>query len=157
MCRSCTRAGDSRRLPAYAAQGKIFLPLPMHDERGRALAMFDLILADLRGMRLGARPRVVVATGDVYLGLARHLPEMTGADVVGLAFADSPARGSRHGVYVAGADGRVREFLQKPSARVARERGAVTRDGHVLVDSGVVSLSARSVRCLVRGTGGRAG
>jgi fucokinase / fucose-1-phosphate guanylyltransferase len=27
--------GDSRRLPSYAAQGKIFLPLPMEDDRGR--------------------------------------------------------------------------------------------------------------------------
>jgi galactokinase/mevalonate kinase-like predicted kinase len=142
--------GDSRRLPAYAAHGKIFLPLPMEDDRGREIAMFDLILADLRGMHLGDKPRVVIGAGDVYLGLARHFPDMTGADVVGLAFPDTPARGRRHGVYVAAADGRVKDFLQKPSPRLARQRGAIDKAGRVLVDSGVVSLSQRASLALAR-------
>src|SRR5262249_5104547 len=38
--------GDSRRLPAYAAMGKAFVPLPMEDDAGHQLTLFDLILQD---------------------------------------------------------------------------------------------------------------
>lgn len=146
--------GDSRRLPAYAAHGKVFLPLPIEDDAGWSLSMFDLILRDLRGVRLGedsGAGRVVIASGDVYLALAGHGPEMAGGDVVGLAFPDVPERGARHGVYVAGPDGRVLDFLQKPAPRAARERGAIDRTGRLLVDTGVVSLSTRATGALLDG------
>lgn len=146
--------GDSRRLPAYAANGKIFLPLPIEDERGDGRALFDLILADMRSISLGAPGgRVVVATGDVYLGLARHRPDLSGGDVVGVAFPDTPARGSRHGVYVVDSDGRVTDFLQKPSPEAARKRRAIDRRGRVLVDTGVLAFSVRAVSALLRGFG----
>jgi fucokinase len=61
--------GDSRRLPAYAAHGKLFLPLPRADEYGRGVSLFDLLLADLSSLSLGTAGRVVVAAGDDYLSL----------------------------------------------------------------------------------------
>lgn len=141
--------GDSRRLPAYAAHGKLFLPLPRGDEYGRGVSLFDLLLRDLSSLTLGAGGRVVVAAGDVYLSLGSQPLELTGGDVVGVALRGSPAAGTRHGVYVAGAEGSVAGFLQKPSVEDAERAGAVGPDGTLLLDSGVVSLSARSVGALV--------
>jgi fucokinase len=142
--------GDSRRLPAYAAHGKLFLPLPRCDEQGRGIALFDLLLQDLSTLNLGERGRIVVAAGDVYLSLASQPLELTGADAVGIALRGAPAAGAKHGVYIAGRDGRVAGFLQKPTAEKATLAGALGRDGRLLLDSGVVSLSSRAVRSLVK-------
>lgn len=139
--------GDSRRLPAYAAQGKIFVPTGMVDDTGRPRTLFDLIVRDLEP--LVPPGRVVVATGDVYLNLAADSPDLGGADVVGVAIPSTLATGSRHGVYIAGRDGEVLEFLQKPPPTTQRERGAV-RKGRVLVDTGVLSFSAPAVRRMLR-------
>lgn len=141
--------GDSRRLPAYAAHGKLFLPLPRADEYGRGVSLFDLLLKDLSSLTLGPGGRVVVAAGDVYLSLGSQPLDLTGGDVVGVALRGSPAAGTRHGVYVAGGEGNVAGFLQKPSVEDAERAGAVGPDGTLLLDSGVVSLSARSVGALV--------
>src|ERR1035437_160911 len=43
----CHSGGDSRRTPAYAAQGKVFTPVPSPARDGHAPALFDLILANL--------------------------------------------------------------------------------------------------------------
>ncbi|MFT3685363.1 MAG: L-fucokinase [Phycisphaerales bacterium] len=150
--------GDSRRLPAYAASGKLFVPLPRTDERGRDVSLFDLLLADLSTPELGRPGRVVVAAGDVYVSLASRRLALDGADVVGVALRRNAAAGTRHGVYVAGPSGHVADFLQKPSIDEAKRAGAVDADGKVLLDSGVVALSARAVGELTHAArmGGRA-
>lgn len=131
--------GDSRRLPAFAALGKLFVPLPATPERG-PLDLFDLILADLLSLPLDPAGRVVVASGDVHLDLRRDPPDLNAPGVVGLASPGSPHRAARHGVYVADEGGRVTDFLQKPDPDLSRRRGAVRADGSSLIDCGVVSL-----------------
>src|ERR1044071_8573873 len=93
--------GGRRRLPAYAAQGKVFTPLP-RDVRGREADLFDLVLDDLLGVPLPASGRVLIGTGDVVLGVARHRPRVDAPGVVGVAFPTDLERGSRHGVYEIG-------------------------------------------------------
>lgn len=141
--------GDSRRLPAYAAQGKVFLPLPREtaDGRGgeREAALFDLVLEDLAAVPLPDEGRVLIATGDVLLGVARHRSDLDRPGLTGVAFATDVARGSRHGVYVADAAGTVTDFLQKPDEATAAARGAIGADGRVLVDMGLLSLDPASV------------
>lgn len=143
--------GDSRRLPAYAALGKVLVPLPVRDAHDRTMTLLDVVLQDLRHVELGTGGRVVVAAGDLYLGLLYVTPRLDGADVVGLAKPDSLARGSRHGVYIADKDGCVRGFLQKPPPSEARAACAVDRVGRLLVDTGVLSLSPRAVSRLALG------
>ncbi len=145
--------GDSRRLPAYAAQGKVFAPLPRDvrtgAERGerawREADLFDLVLDDLLGVPLPASGRVLIGTGDVMLGVAKHRPRVDAPGVVGVAFPADVDRGSRHGVYVCEPSGRVVDFLQRPSAARAAERQALDASGRVLIDSGLVSLDPESV------------
>ena len=153
--------GDSRRLPAYAASGKIFMPLPFEDECGRAVTMFDLVARDLASLTWPAEGRVLVASGDVYLGLHGQNIDLSGPGVVGVAFATDVDRGSRHGVYVCDERGRVADFLQKPSRQTAEDRHAILADGRVLVDTGVVSIAPASARLILSAAGvdaaGRAG
>lgn len=145
--------GDSRRLPAFAAQGKAFVPLPLEDDRGRRLALLDLILDDFAGCRLGDGGRVIVASGDVYLGLRQEQVDLSGSGVLGVAFRGSLARGSRHGVYALDHKGRVRNVMQKPTAAAARSLGAVDRHGRVLIDAGVVAFDPAAARTLLRCAG----
>ena len=66
--------GDARRLPAYAAQGKIFLPLPCDipflDEkpwRRFPAALFDLLVRRLSLLPCPPEGQIVICSGDVLL------------------------------------------------------------------------------------------
>lgn len=149
--------GDSRRLPAYAAEGKVFAPVPRMGADGRPTTMFDLVLEDLAGTVLPGR--VVIGAGDVLLGVSRHAPDLSHDGMVGVGFPGTLEQGSRHGVYVA-SHGQVKDFLQKPDEKTARSRGAVDRRGRVSIDTGIVSLDAATTEewlraCGVRIVGGR--
>ncbi|MFZ4575547.1 MAG: fucose pyrophosphorylase domain-containing protein, partial [Phycisphaerales bacterium] len=141
--------GDARRLPAYAAQGKVFLPLPRSDERGAGFALFDLLLQDLASPTLGEGGRLVIAAGDLYLALARQPLNLGGDDFVGVAFRGTADTGTRHGVYVAYAEGHIETFLQKPTLEYAAASRAIDPEGFVLVDTGVVSLSSRGTGAML--------
>ena len=149
--------GDSRRLPAFAAQGKIFTPLPCETRDGRPADLFDLVLDDLLGVPLPESGRVLIASGDVMLGIARHRPRVDAPGVVGVAYPAEIERGSRHGVYVCDSTGGVTDFLQKPSAQTSVASGAVDAAGRVLVDLGLVSLDPAHVDKWLTAAGARCG
>ncbi|MFN0132701.1 MAG: L-fucokinase [Phycisphaerales bacterium] len=141
--------GDSRRLPAFAALGKLFAPLPGRYPEA-ATDLFDLILDDLLAVALDPKGRTLIASGDVLLGVKRDPPDMNGSGVVGLASPGSPQRAARHGVYVADFAGRVTDFLQKPDLATLRSRNALDRNGSALIDCGLVSLDPRAAGAIVR-------
>lgn len=147
--------GDSRRLPAYAAQGKLFLPLPRETREGSPATLFDLVLEDLASIELSREGRILVASGDVMLGVSGQRVDINRPGVVGVAFKTDAARGSRHGVYVCDEFGRVTDFLQKPSESVAASRGAIAADGSVLVDTGLVGFDAPTAANLLDAAGVR--
>lgn len=80
--------GQSRRLPSYAATGKIFMPVPvMRWGTGQRL---DQTLADLQARDYGrvlertlSLLRVLVTSGDVFLSFPSEWPEIPKADKVG--------------------------------------------------------------------------
>jgi fucokinase len=145
--------GDSRRLPAFAAVGKAFAPLPTTRPAGGPATVFDLVLADLLGLPSSADGDVFVASGDAVVGAGSERIDCAGDGVVGIAQAGSIERATRHGVYVARADGTVTNFLQKPSPAIARAADAVRRDRSVLIDTGIVRFSPRGAEALLRGFG----
>lgn len=145
--------GDSKRLPAFAAVGKAFAPLPVRRPSGAPATIFDLILADLAAMSAPAAGQVLVASGDAVVGAGRESIDLDTAGVVGIAQRGSVERGSRHGVYVADRDGLVRDFLQKPSAAEAKSKGAIRSDGTLLVDTGLVSFDPRAAEAVLHGFG----
>ncbi|MCE7974444.1 MAG: hypothetical protein DYG92_09025 [Leptolyngbya sp. PLA1] len=146
--------GDSRRLPAFASLGKAFVPLPVRDPWGRPVALLDLILVDLceaarRGLEEG-EARLVVACGDVYLGMGPAGVSLSGTGIRCVAFRAPYKVAARHGVFVTDHSGRVERVLQKPG----REDSAGLRHrGGFLVDSGVFSLGPETILRVMRGLG----
>lgn len=133
--------GESRRLPAFAAAGKILMPFPRNDGRPGSGTMLEAIVASLAGATRGAR--FVVASGDALVALDGVRLDQSG--LVGVAQSASIERGSRHGVYVKAGDGSVSDMLQKPDELEAREAGAIRRGRTLLVDTGVLSFDPESI------------
>lgn len=153
----CHSGGDSRRTPAYAAQGKVFTPVPCKGAGGQPLALFDLILQNASKLPLSGG--ALVASGDVVLTFGDDdLSQMdfSHPGATGIGYYDTLSQGSHHGVYVPGsrsgaADGKlfgVADFLQKPDETTARKAGAVTDGGLVAVDTGLVAIDAATCRTL---------
>ncbi|MGA1392306.1 MAG: fucose pyrophosphorylase domain-containing protein, partial [Phycisphaerales bacterium] len=138
--------GDSRRLPAYAAEGKIFVPMPDRHAvskppiRLEVPTLLERIVGDLDSIESPSSGGVIVASGDVWLDVASQAIRFDGESIECVAFAAAPERGSRHGVFVPGPSGEAERFLQKPSLRSMQEHGCLERDGRVLVDTGLVFI-----------------
>jgi fucokinase len=145
--------GDSKRLPAYAAQGKLFVPLPCPRIDGQPAMLFDLLLARLLQIRPPAGGHVLVAAGDVLLTFDPAELDFDQAGVVGVAYADQPERAARHGVYLADPAGRVVDFLQKPDAAELRAAGALDAMGCALIDTGLLSFDPAAVATFCRAAG----
>jgi fucokinase len=154
--------GDSRRLPAYAPAGKIFLPLPGVSGPLPG-ALFDaLVPAFLELPAPAGAGQVVVAAGDALVLFEPDQVRWAPAGVTALTSDATPEEASRHGVYCLGGGGAVRRFLQKPSPEQQRSHGAIQEAGRSPLDIGVMSFDARSAAALletfgvVRASGGYA-
>jgi fucokinase len=133
--------GESRRLPAYAPTGKVFVPLPVAGDR----TLFDLVLADMMGLRWPEAGGAIVGAGDVFFGLAADSLEMAPRGITGVGVPAPVEIASGHGVFVLGGGGEVARFLQKPTREDLAAAGALDGDGTALADSGVVSLTPEAV------------
>lgn len=145
----CHSGGDSRRTPAYAAQGKIFTPMPCTGHDGQPLALFDLILQTTRALPAPTHGNIVITSGDVLLTFDHASVDLTHPGVTGIAYFGAIERGARHGVYVPNGFGAnpqrteclpVLNFLQKPTEAEARAAGAIDHLGHLAIDTGLLSL-----------------
>jgi len=88
--------GDSRRLPAYSAVGKIFTPLPTE----KYLALFDVLLDNFMRLPSLDGGQVIVTSGDVLLSFDPDYVAYSDTGVTGVAYPDSPDVASNHGVYI---------------------------------------------------------
>ena len=142
----CHSGGDSKRLPSYAAIGKAFVPVP--DGKGGTVSLFERIVSNMERLRLPAHGMLVVC-GDVAPEFDFAACDFSRPGVTGVAYYDSPAVGSRHGVYVVGGNGSVASFIQKPSPAEAKAAGAV-RKGKVAVDTGIMWIDAKTCAKLAK-------
>ena len=154
----CHSGGDSRRLPAYAAQGKVFAPLPT-SHSGIPATLFDLILANAEQLPAPSRGQVLIYVGDVLLTFDPDAVDFDQPGIVGVAYPGSMETGSRHGVYVAsdhatqGGCLPVRDFLQKPDEATAADAGAIDPVGRVLIDTGILSFDPPTTAKLLKAAG----
>ncbi len=132
--------GDARRLPPYAAQGKIFVPVPAISQSGQPLTLFDRVLGDFYSLPRSKRGRLIIGAGDLLLRLEFTKPLLDRPGVVGVSCDATPDRGTRHGVYVTDQAGAVTSFLQKPSLETLAATKAISDAGTVKVDTGVLSI-----------------
>ncbi len=155
--------GDSRRLPAYAAQGKVFAPLPCDSAWDRQADLFDLVLQDTASIAIPDSGGVLITAGDALLGLWREHENISRAikgdglgqpvGFVGVAFKAPAQRGARHGVYILDRAGRVENFLQKPSIKLQRQLGALDQHDRTLVDTGIVAIDPATAAAWLRDCG----
>ena len=143
--------GDSRRLPAYAPCGKIFVPVPGESDSAIDLTLFDRQIPTYLALP-GPEARagqVVITAGDVLLLFDPSEVRFDRPGVTGLGCRAAPEQASHHGVYCTeGAD--VRLFLQKPSPAEQTEKGAVDRYGQSVLDVGVLSFDANTAVTLLK-------
>lgn len=132
--------GDARRLPPYAAQGKIFVPVPAISQSGQPLTLFDRVLGDFYSLPRSRSGRLIIGAGDLLLRLELTKPQLDRPGVVGVSCDATPERGTRHGVYITDQSGIVTSFLQKPSLERLDATQAISETGSVKVDTGVLSI-----------------
>jgi len=145
--------GQSRRLPAYAAVGKPFIPIPvMRNSYGGSArqVLLDIQLPGYRRVLRHAGPssRVLVASGDTLLRFANRLSPLPEADIVVMGMAVEPEQATSFGVLFIPKSGghQLVRFLQKPSEQTILD---IAKDHAFLVDTGMWLLSERAVLTLM--------
>ncbi len=142
--------GDSRRVPAYGPCGKIFSPVPGEPREGVISTLFDRLYPIFRDMPGGAKGagQVIVAAGDALPFFDASLVRFDRPGIVALGAYATPESASKHGVFCVAANAETRLFLQKPSPDEQRRLGAIDADGRSVLDIGIMSFDAATVRDL---------
>jgi galactokinase/mevalonate kinase-like predicted kinase len=141
--------GESRRLPTYAPEGKLFAPLPLPSS-----ALLPPVVLDAQlGLFLKYPWRhgeTVVTTADVFIDFdATSVPEERGP-VFGFAKPASLEQGSRHGVFRFDHHReRVVDYFQKAPVEVLAEQALIEGTGDCALDIGLVSLGPEAVRAFL--------
>ncbi len=149
--------GESRRLPPYAAPGKLFIPMPVFRwALGQRLdqTLLDLAEPTLQSLAQAAsdNARVMVASGDVLIRVEGELPPIPDADVVFVGLWAKPEEARNFGILFCDRNEpeKLVTFLQKPTPDTIR---AKSRDNVFLIDVGIWLLSERAVNCLMKKSG----
>ncbi len=146
--------GQSRRLPAYAPEGKIFTPVPVFRwKRGQKLSQNLLSLQlPLFEKIMDAAPdslTTLIASGDVYIRTEKPLQNIPQADVVCYGQWVDASLATHHGVFVSHRETpeRLEFMLQKPSLGKLEELS----DKYLfLMDIGIWLLSEKAINILRR-------
>ena len=146
--------GQSRRLPSYAVQGKVLMPVPVFRwERGQRLdqTLLDLQLPLYRRLMAMAPDNIhtMVVSGDVLIRTTQPLQPVPDADVVCYGLWLPAATATHHGVFVSSRQSPtvLKQMLQKPSVQTLKE---LQRDHYYLTDIGLWMLSDRAVKMLMK-------
>lgn len=136
--------GDSRRLPAYSACGKIFVPLPGASAAAVTPTLFDRLVEAFLALPPGPEGsgQMVVASGDALICFEPETVDLSRPGLTALAASAASEEASRHGVFCSGESDSVRLYLQKPPLKKQISSGALAADGKALLDVGVMSFSA---------------
>lgn len=150
-------AGQSRRLPAYAATGKALTPLPVlrwavGEKIDQTLIDLQLPLLEEILEKAPEGLNTLIASGDVLVVNNGRLPEVPKADVVCYGLWTEPELAANHGVFFIPrgeglSNGRLDFMLNKPSMSML---DTLARSHYYLIDVGIWVLSDRAVEWLRR-------
>jgi galactokinase/mevalonate kinase-like predicted kinase len=141
--------GESRRLPTYAPEGKLFAPLPLPSSGCIPPVVLDHQVGLF--LRYPWTPgEMIVTSGDVTVDFDTELlPEERG-QVYGLAKPESFELGSRHGVFrFDRSRSRVVDFFQKAGVDFLREHAALEGSQTCALDMGIVGFGPEGVARLL--------
>jgi len=132
--------GESRRLPAWAPEGKLFAPVPVASSTVQPPVLLDIQLGLY--LRYPWRPgELVVAAGDVYLDFDVASIRRDRGEVCGFAVPASLDEGSRHGVFVFDELRRnVVGYYQKASVERLKRDAALPGGESCALDIGIVAF-----------------
>lgn len=137
--------GESRRLPCFAPEGKLFAPVPVDSSSILPPVLLDLQL-NLFFRYPWKKGEVLIASGDVVIDFNVDLVPNDRGDICGFAKPVSLDFGSRHGVFVFDKDQKtVVDFLQKAPPEVLAKRAVIEGTSECAIDTGLISLSPEFV------------
>ena len=141
--------GESRRLPCYAPEGKLFSPLPIASSALLPPVVLDVQLG-LFFKYPWRRGEIVVSSGDAVIDFdPTSVPEERSA-VFGFAKPASLEQGARHGVFRF--DQRrehVLDYFQKAPAEVLAREALIEGSSDCALDIGLVSLAPRAAHAFL--------
>ena len=141
--------GESRRLPAYVPEGKIFAPVPAPSSSLTAPVVLDVELA-LFLKYPWRNGELLVTSGDALVDFATDLLYLPEAPMCGFAAPASFEVGSRHGVFAFDpTSGDVRDYHQKASVQLLSRSARIEGTESCGVDLGLVSLRGPALRALL--------
>ncbi|HTQ30823.1 MAG TPA: L-fucokinase [Opitutaceae bacterium] len=155
--------GESRRLPAYAALGKAFLPLPTLD--GPAPRRFDQMLADFQISayartleEAGPHAAAMITSGDVWLEFNPLQIPAVRSDITGIGMRVAPEVAQHFGVFFVRKNHPTSPTPERPIAFFLQKPAPAEIHRHLLhydfyVDTGMWLLSSAAVQFLFRRCG----
>lgn len=149
--------GQSRRLPAYAPIGKIFLPVPVFrwargQKVSQTLLSSQLPLYEKMMENAPETFHTLIASGDVYIHNTGKIPEIPDADIVCCGIWVDGDIASRHGVFFFNRENssELDFMLQKPDTATLED---LSQTHYFMMDIGLWLLSDRAVARLMEKSG----
>jgi galactokinase/mevalonate kinase-like predicted kinase len=140
--------GESRRMPAYAPEGKLFAPLPLPSSS----RIPPVILDEQLGLFLRYpwnEGELVVTSGDVTISFDTDIIPAERGDIYGFAKSDTFELGSHHGVYKFDKNrDKVTDFFQKASVEFLQEQARLEGSHSCALDLGIVGFSPAGLQRL---------
>ncbi|MFW5877833.1 MAG: bifunctional fucokinase/fucose-1-phosphate guanylyltransferase, partial [bacterium] len=145
--------GKSRRLPSYAATGKILTPLPVYRwERGQKIdqKLLDIQLPFYQKVldKSPVKLNTLIASGDILILNEDDFGHLPDVDVLLFGTWTEAVQASRHGVFFCHRNnpGELAFIMQKPSTSQIQD---LVDDYYFMMDVGVWLLSPRAVNKLM--------
>jgi len=141
--------GESRRLPAYMGEGKLFAPVSADSSAALPPVVLDLELS-LFLKYPWRRGEVLVASGDALIDFNTDLFDPPDAPLYGFAAPAPFEQGSRHGVFAFDPlSGAVKDYYQKASIELLSQRARISGTESCALDLGLVSFRGQALEALL--------
>ena len=141
--------GESRRMPCYAPEGKLFAPVP-----AATSSIFPPVVLDMQLSLYLKYPwntgEVVIASGDIIMDFETETIPADRGSICGFAKPASVEQGSRHGVFKMDVHRKtVLDFFQKAPAEFLADNACIEGSDECALDTGMVAMNPDFCRALV--------
>lgn len=134
--------GDSKRVPQYSANGKLFSPVPRELPNGRGSTLFDEFIIAMSSFPSRIKDGMLVLSGDVLLLFNPLQIDFNNKGAAAISMKLPLKIGKNHGVFLNDGKDNVKLFLHKQSENRLMELGAVNDNNCVDLDTGAVLFSS---------------
>ncbi len=133
-------AGESRRMPLFAPEGKLFAPVPAASSSVLPPVVLDLQIHLYLGFPWEPG-QVIVSSGDVVIDFDAGELGRFNTPVTGIATSSDLEQGSRHGVFKFAPDlSTVEDYFQKAGVGFLHKNALIESTGGCALDTGIVVM-----------------